>query len=161
LTRTTPQDATLALPARDAVCIEALEQELCVAAARAGEVAEAGQRDLPCPLALAHDQIDGDGVAAGTDRIAAAEPDQHATRFEEPSQLGVLHLDRCDSRGGKLPLEFRGLRRPRTQHASRTGLVEERATTLQPEQRDDFGSPGITGDRHSGIEWVGSRDATA
>src|SRR5581483_8243090 len=146
------EDSHVARPARDAVRVEALEQELRRTPAHAEQVAEARQRDLAPRLALRDEHAPHLVVGGTRHGQPGAEADEPPLLLEEAREPRVVHLHRLEA---EACLELGCRRRPLAERACSSWAVELRALALQPEQRHDRGRPRLGGRCDAGIERVG------
>jgi hypothetical protein len=126
------------MPARQAVRIESFEEELCVAASRADEIAEARERDLARQPALRDEDVLRHLERIGPDRVAVAQPDESAVRLEEARELVVLDLRRAGACTRELRLERLRLVLAPIEPRDGSGEIELRAATLERQAGKDL-----------------------
>ena len=134
--------------------------ELRVAAAAAGEVAEAGEGDPAGALALLDDERPGAFVGRRRDDIPAAEADQPAVALQEASELRVRDLHGRRRRLLELGLERSSLGLPLPETRALAGPVELGAFPLEWKAREHVRGPRLDGRVHARIERVGRLDPT-
>ena len=131
----------VAEPPRDAVLVEALEQQLRIATAhparsrkRASAISPAAVHSVTSTLARPRSRR--------ADREPVAEPHEPSLAFEVPRQLGVVDLHRREARRSSTR-ELLGRRRPRAERGRHAGEVCLPAAPLDRQQRQDGRRPGL------------------
>ena len=154
--RAAPEHPRVADAPRDAVRVHPLEQQLRVAPADAGEVAEARERDPAGGRALRPHQLDRALVRCAPTRVAVAEPDEPTRALEDAGRGRDRRPSSRPARLGELVLDRNGLGGPRAERRRGARTVEPGAAPLEPEQRLDVPRPRLCRRLDPRVERIGA-----